>query len=318
MVRFQSHNIWGWSGPVVVAGCPIWASKTGLNWTCEHYVSIFLGNLTLTSYQCSKFSGDWTWTWLNLAAFLAVWLTWPDLTSWFFPNLGVTLTAVQSGSSYFQLPWPDLKSLVMTSISHIHHQLPCDTAPQHLPPTSATHLHVTTHSRTHHPLLLHLSLLWLASHNHMTWHVPSMFSLSCPPIYWGACLYGTCLSYLLTSPHLKYQSRQNKRCNPLGKWLKPKTNFSISTVFSPHRTPESSAKCLIQILAIFICTNFGSSYLEIGSGPKICWFLSTPYLRPRRKSLKILCCATNYAMCGLTKQLGVHCSENMDYCTFKL
>jgi hypothetical protein len=32
------------------------------------------------------------------------------------------------------------------------------------------------------------------------------------------------------------------------------------------RTPESSAKSLIQVVAIFIRTDFGSFYPEIGSG----------------------------------------------------
>ncbi|KAF8221239.1 hypothetical protein L208DRAFT_1415407, partial [Tricholoma matsutake] len=59
------------------------------------------------------------------------------------------------------------------------------------------------------------------------------------------------------------------------------------------RTHESSAKSMIQIVLIFIHTDFGSFYLEIGSGPQICRFLSALYLRPMQKSLKSLCCTAN-------------------------
>ena len=49
-------------------------------------------------------------------------------------------------------------------------------------------------------------------------HGASSF-LSCPPIYWGAH-FGVHSLDLLTSSCLKFWSQQNKRHNPLGKWLK--------------------------------------------------------------------------------------------------
>ncbi|KAF8219012.1 hypothetical protein L208DRAFT_1418997 [Tricholoma matsutake] len=66
-----------------------------------------------------------------------------------------------------------------------------------------------------------------------------------------------------------------------------------SAITGRRRTPESSAKSVIQIVVIFIRTDFGGFYPEIGSGPQICRFLSALYLRPMRKSLKFLRCAAN-------------------------
>jgi hypothetical protein len=50
------------------------------------------------------------------------------------------------------------------------------------------------------------------------------------------------------------------------------------------RTPESSTRSLIQVVAIFIRTDFGGFYPEIGSGIQMWQFLSAQSLRPMKKS----------------------------------